>query len=228
MTAPVQAPGSRPVGATPSRPIVDGPRPRSAWRAFAGSFRYAWYGIVETALRQRNMRIHLVAALWVGVLGSTVSLGTADSLALLLCVFLVISAEVANSALEALVDLVTRERNELARLAKDAGAGAVLVLAVASVAVLALVLIRVAPGIQDVRALSTAGALALGVSVAMAGLLTEWRRAPVVDVLLAVAGAILLVPVALGSRSAVFTGVAVLALAVATAVAVARRRGQRS
>jgi diacylglycerol kinase (ATP) len=110
----------------PSQPLA-----RGAIAAIAASFRFAWDGVVETALYQRNMRIHLVAALLVALLASAVPLGAAADLALLFCVFLVLSAEVANSALEALVDLVTRERHDRARAAKDAGAGAVLVLAAA-------------------------------------------------------------------------------------------------
>ena len=112
---------------------------RRGWRALLASFRHAWDGVVETAAHQRNMRIHLAAGMAVSALASAVPLALASDLALLFCIFLVLSAEVANSALEALVDLVTRERHELARRAKDAGAGAVLVLASGSVAVLAAV-----------------------------------------------------------------------------------------
>ena len=92
--------------ARPSPPPPGGGR--GGRRAFAASFAVAWNGIVETAMHQRNMRVHLVAGLLVSLLASGLALGVAEQLALLLCVFLVLSAEVANSALEALVDLVTR------------------------------------------------------------------------------------------------------------------------
>jgi diacylglycerol kinase (ATP) len=126
-------------GEGPGRSGPPAALPRRGWRGLAWSFACAWEGVVETAARQRNMRIHLALALAVAAAASAVPLRLASDLALLLCVFLVLSAEVANSALEALVDLVTRERHELARRAKDASAGAVLVLAAGSVAVLGAV-----------------------------------------------------------------------------------------
>jgi diacylglycerol kinase (ATP) len=173
------------------------------------------------------MRVHLVAGLWVGLLGAAVPLGVAERIALVLCVFLVLSAEVANSALEALVDLVTRERDERARIAKDAGAGAVLILAACSVAVLAVVLLHAAPVLRAAwPTLWRHALLGAGISVAMAGLLTEWRRARIVDHLLSLAGAVLLVPASLHTRSAIFTCLAVLVFVVAVAVAGARRRAR--
>ncbi len=48
---------------------------------------------------------------------------------------LVMSLEAVNTAIEKTVDLVTDEKNELARIAKDSSAGAVLISAIASVAV---------------------------------------------------------------------------------------------
>ena len=101
----------------------------------------AWSGLVETALHQRNMRIHLVAGLLVALLASGLALGAGPQLALVLSLFLVLAAEVTNSALEALVDLLAPERHERARAAKDAAAAAVLLLAVGAVAVLAIVLV---------------------------------------------------------------------------------------
>ena len=48
-------------------------------------------------------------------------------------IFLVIFAEVMNTAIEKTVDLVTQEYNEIAKIAKDVSAGAVLVLAINSI-----------------------------------------------------------------------------------------------
>jgi len=47
---------------------------------------------------------------------------------------LVMSLEAVNTAVENAVNLVTKEKNEFARIAKDAAAGAVLISAIASVA----------------------------------------------------------------------------------------------
>ena len=200
----------------------DGRRRRGG---LAASFAVAWDGVVETALRQRNMRVHLVAGLLVCLVASGVPLGVPEQLALLLCVFLVLSAEVANSALEALVDLVTRERHDLARAAKDAGAGAVLVLAAGSVAVLAAVVVHAWPSLAAQRdAVLRQVALGVPLALAAAGLLASRPRPRAVDLALAAVGTALLAVLAMVTASALFTAIAALHFFVAAAVAARRRR----
>jgi diacylglycerol kinase (ATP) len=196
--------------------------PRGAG-AFLASFRYAWDGVVETALHQRNMRVHLLATILVALVGSGVPLGVPEQLALALCVFLVLSAEVANSALEALVDLVTRERHDLARRAKDAGAGAVLVLAAGSVAVLALVLVRAWPAVTAApAAVARQAALGAPLVASAALLLAPVARPRRADAALFAAGAAALAALAYFTLSVAFTALAALAFAVSAAAA--RRR----
>lgn len=214
--------GTRPRPA-PREPASPPPEGQGAARGLAASFRVAWVGVVETAQHQRNMRLHLVSALLVALVGSGASFGVAEQLALLLCTFLVLSAEVANSALEALVDLVTAERHDRARAAKDAGAAAVLVLAVGSVAVLAAVVAYAWPSIlASSKAVLRQAALGLPLAAATAALLSPRPRPRALDVAIALGGGALLVPLAIHSTSAVFTGLAALLFGVA--IAVARRR----
>lgn len=85
------------------------------------------------------MRIHLVAGVLAGSFAALAPLSPAERGLLVICTALVISAEAANTALEALVDLRGGPPTELARLAKDAAAGAVLVLAAASVTLFAII-----------------------------------------------------------------------------------------
>ena len=59
----------------------------------------------------------------------------ADLVPVLLCCALVLTLELVNTALEALVDLVSPTYHPLARIAKDAAAGAVLIAGVGSLAV---------------------------------------------------------------------------------------------
>jgi diacylglycerol kinase (ATP) len=215
-------------GPKPLAPAAAAP-PRRGLAAFLASFRFAWDGVVETALHQRNMRVHVVAGLLVALVGSGVRLGAAEELALLLCVFLVLAAEVANSALEALVDLVTRERHDRARAAKDAGAGAVLVLAAGSVVVLAAVVVRAWPAVAaDWRGAGRQAALGLPLIASAALLLAPWRRRPAVDAALAVAGAGALAALAVFTANGVFTVLAALLFAVALATARCRGRGSPS
>jgi len=97
------------------------------------SFGHALRGLVEVTARERNMKIHVLAGAGVGLGGAEVVLPLAARLALVLAVMLVVAAEMGNSALEALVDLHTRELRDEARRVKDAAAGGVLVLAVGAV-----------------------------------------------------------------------------------------------
>src|SRR6266568_3267577 len=97
------------------------------------SFRHALRGLVEVAARERNMRLHLLAGMVVGVAGSEIPLPLAAQLGLFLCVTLVLAGEALNGALEALVDLHTAEFRHEARRVKDAAAGAVLALSAGAV-----------------------------------------------------------------------------------------------
>lgn len=188
------------------------------------SFHFAARGVLDAAVSQRNMRIHLVAAVLVGTFGGAAPLGLAEQLALLLSVFLVLSAEVMNSAVEAAVDLAGSGPDERARRAKDAAAGAVLLLAAGAVAVLAAVLVADWDLLRSARE----GLLrALGPGLALAGLSAflalPFRRPGWLDAAAAAAGAALLLLLALSSRNLVFTALAAAAFAVCAAAALARR-----
>ncbi|MBL8953557.1 MAG: diacylglycerol kinase family protein [Myxococcaceae bacterium] len=108
---------------------------------FFQSVLYAWDGLIHTAVHQRNMRMHLIAAILVGLVGSGIPLGLAEKVTMIFCVLLVLFAEVLNSALEQLVDLATDVQHENARHAKDAAAAGVLVLAIGSMVIFALILV---------------------------------------------------------------------------------------
>src|SRR6185369_15797109 len=88
------------------------------------------------------MRIHVVAALLVMLVGSGIPLGLAEKVTLIFCVQFVFFAEIINSALEALVDLATEQLHEQARVTKDAAAAAVLVLAIGTVVIFAALLVH--------------------------------------------------------------------------------------
>ena len=77
-----------------------------------------------------NMMIHYSVVVLVVVFGVTLKLTVTEwGICLILC-GMVIALEQVNTAIEAVVDLVTEEHKELARLAKDTAAGAVLVAAI--------------------------------------------------------------------------------------------------
>lgn len=96
----------------------------------AASFRCAWQGITACVRRERNMKIHLCAALAVTAAGVALCISPVEWTVCLILFALVIGGELINTAIEATVDLICPEPDPKAKLAKDAAAGAVLVFAV--------------------------------------------------------------------------------------------------
>ena len=97
------------------------------------SFGYAFEGIWTGIRKERNMRIHCLAVILVTAAGTFVGLSAAEWCICLLLFGMVISLELVNTAVEAVVDLVTEEKKPLAKIAKDTAAGAVLFTAVMAV-----------------------------------------------------------------------------------------------
>ena len=99
------------------------------------SFKYAIYGIVTSFKTERNMKIHIFVMILVIISGIVFKVSLLDWIILVTMFGLVISAELFNTAIETAIDMITKEKNEKAKIAKDVAAGAVLVLAIASVIV---------------------------------------------------------------------------------------------
>lgn len=95
------------------------------------SFGYAITGL-KLGMKERNMRLHLFAALIVIFFGIALEITALEWVVILLCIGLVIATELLNTAIEKLTDVMTKAKPELYEHAgkpKDIGAGAVLVAA---------------------------------------------------------------------------------------------------
>jgi diacylglycerol kinase len=102
---------------------------RSGLRRFVSSFGHAIDGIVRAVQRERNLRIHLAAALLAAGAALYFGISLLEWVVVAAMIGLVVSAELMNTAIEATVDLCTASRHPRAKYAKDTAAGAVLVLA---------------------------------------------------------------------------------------------------
>lgn len=91
------------------------------------SFRFAGEGILHCFRTQRHMQFHFVMLVLVLLSGLLLALPARDMLILLFSISLVVATEMVNTAVEAVVDMVTPNYHPLAKLAKDVAAGAVLV-----------------------------------------------------------------------------------------------------
>ena len=108
------------------------------------SFQNAGNGFIEAvSLRNgQNLRIHCVSAACVVVLGFSIQMPTSELAILILLSFLVISAELMNSAIEILCDYACNGKwDERIRQVKDFSAASVLVLAVCSVVIACLIIV---------------------------------------------------------------------------------------
>ena len=94
------------------------------------SFTFAWKGILTCAGHEQNITFHLIAAIAVVAAGFFFNITHTEWMVVMLCIGTVISAELFNSAIERLVDLVSPEWQKIAGEVKDIAAGAVLVTAI--------------------------------------------------------------------------------------------------
>ena len=106
------------------------PQPR---RNPLSGFKYAQEGILHCFRTQPHMRIHFFTLVAVLISGLLLKLDSRDMLALIFAITLVIVAEMVNTAVEKVVDMVTESYSPVAKLAKDVAAGAVLVAAMNAV-----------------------------------------------------------------------------------------------
>ena len=102
------------------------------------SLGYAWKGIRCCIGKEQNLSLHLIATVVTVIAGFLLEITRIDWMIVILCIGVVIAAELFNSAIEKLVDLVSPERHPIAGQVKDIAAGAVLVCA-ATAAIIGLI-----------------------------------------------------------------------------------------
>jgi diacylglycerol kinase len=110
-------------------------RDRSFWASRWFSVRAALAGAAHTLRTQPNAWIELVATIVVCLAGWWFGLNPVEWAILVLTFFLVLALEAVNTAIEAVVDLISPGYHPLAKTAKDAAAGAMIFIVLASVAV---------------------------------------------------------------------------------------------
>ena len=99
------------------------------------SFKHAFDGFIYAVRTQPNFRFHLLATIIIVFLGIYFSIGSTEWLILVFTINTVLVAEMVNTSIEAMVDLITLERRNDAKIAKDVASAMVLVSATLSVVV---------------------------------------------------------------------------------------------
>lgn len=109
-------------------------------RTLGDSFRCAFAGLSHAVRTQRNLRLHLLAALVVLGLAAWARVGAVATAALAMAVAAVIVSEIINTAIETIIDLISPGYHPLAGLAKNLAAAAVVVAALFAALVGAVIL----------------------------------------------------------------------------------------
>lgn len=111
------------------------------------SANFAIEGILHAAKTQRHLRYHFYSAAVVLLASYILGVSRTEFLIISLSVIAVLLAEMFNTSIEAIVDIISTEHNEKARIVKDIAAGAVFVTAF-GVAVIGYIILF--PYIRDI------------------------------------------------------------------------------
>ncbi len=93
------------------------------------SFKNAFDGLLWAIRTQPNFRIHLAFSLFALFLGFLLKITSIEMTIIVFTILLGLTAEMINTSLEAMTDLITKERRVQAKIAKDVSAGMMLLTA---------------------------------------------------------------------------------------------------
>lgn len=94
------------------------------------SFRYAFDGLSYSFKYNQNIKIHIIIAFVVMLIGLLLGLSKIELLTIAIMIVLVISSEMINTAIEEVINLLVNEHRQEAKIAKDVSAGMVLLVSV--------------------------------------------------------------------------------------------------
>lgn len=110
-------------------------------KKFFKGFGFAFNGIKYTFNTQLNFRVHCFVAIVIAALGFYLELNKTEWLWIIAAMAIVLMAELANTAIETLVDLVSPEYNLKAGQVKDIAAALVLIAALMALTIGILILL---------------------------------------------------------------------------------------
>ncbi|HBQ50675.1 TPA: diacylglycerol kinase [Candidatus Daviesbacteria bacterium] len=103
------------------------------------SFKYAFAGVVSALKQEPNLKFHFLAGVVVILISYFLKISRNEWIIIIFLIGFVISVELTNTAIEAVVDHVIQTNHPGAKLAKDISAGAVLIAAVTAAVIGAII-----------------------------------------------------------------------------------------
>lgn len=104
-------------------------------KGFLRSLLTAYQGVLYVLREERNARLHLVIAVLVLGAGLFFGVSNTELAAIFFAIIMVFTAEIVNTSLEKVLDLIDPAHNEQVKIIKDMAAGAVLVTALGAAAI---------------------------------------------------------------------------------------------
>jgi len=104
-------------------------------RTHKDSFKDALAGLRWTITTQPNFRIHCILSVLALALGFFLQITFVEMAIIVFTIILGLTAEMINTSIEAMTDLITKEYREDAKIAKDVAAGMMLLTALGAVLV---------------------------------------------------------------------------------------------
>lgn len=98
-----------------------------SYQKLVKSFSYALNGVIHAYTYNQNLLIHTLIAVIVLIVSFILNVSRVEQVILMVMILLVIVAEMINTSIEEMTDLITTEHRQEAKIAKDVGAGMVLV-----------------------------------------------------------------------------------------------------
>lgn len=103
------------------------------------SFQNAFAGLRWAVSTQPNFRVHLTFSVLALILCWYLSVSAVETTIIVFVIILGLSAEMINTALESMTDLITKEWHAEAKIAKDVSAGMMLLTAAGAVVIACLI-----------------------------------------------------------------------------------------
>jgi len=91
------------------------------------NFVFSWQGLTYAYMHEKSMWIHAVLSIITVILGLFLNLRGIEWLIILIALGAILSIELLNTGIESVVDMVTHDYHELAKVAKDTGSAATFV-----------------------------------------------------------------------------------------------------
>lgn len=105
------------------------------------SFKHGVDGIIYSIEKEINIVVIMVLSILTFILGFILNISVVELCIVVLSMGAMMASELVNCAIEAAIDLVTLETNELAKISKDCAGAATLILVIVNIFILGIIFI---------------------------------------------------------------------------------------